>query len=247
MAARSNSTWKRFRNNVRNRMVSGMLVLVPVGVTLLVMRWVLGWMAGFLQPHLRVAVDRLEAALHLEHVPPAALEIAITVISVLGFLAVVYLAGGLAKDVIGRRLIAAAESILMRVPLARSIYSAAKQVVEAVAMPTQANLRTVVLLEFPRRESWSVGFMTGRVADSGPQDMLKVFVPTTPNPTTGFFIMLPFQQVTMTDLTVEEAFKVIMSGGIVSPAALGERLMVAQAKASAAGGSDGQGAQDAGK
>jgi len=218
--------WQGLRRNVRNRLVSGMLVLVPVGVTLLVMRWVLQWMAGFLQPFVEKLAFHLATALNMGHIPPQALKVPLMIVSIAGFLLAVYLTGALAQAVVGRRLIHAGETVLMRVPLARTIYSAAKQVMEAIATPTRSALRTVVLVEFPRRGIWSVGFLTGRLVEAEDHGMLKVFVPTTPNPTTGFFVIVPQEDVMITDMTVEEAFKMIISGGIVSPSALGGKLPV---------------------
>ena len=220
--------WQSIRRNVRNRLMAGMLVLVPVGVTLLVMRWVLQWMAGFFQPIVEKLTVRLDTALDMTHIPPQVLQVPLMIVSIAGFLLAVYLVGALAQAVIGRRLIQAGETVLMRVPLARTIYSAAKQVMEAIAIPTRSALRTVVLVEFPRLGIWSVGFLTGRVVEADDQGMLKVFVPTTPNPTTGFFVIVPHEDVVTTDLTVEEAFKMIISGGIISPAALEGRLPTAQ-------------------
>jgi uncharacterized membrane protein len=212
------------RRNIRNRMVAGMLVLVPVGVTLLVMRWVLQWMAGFLQPPL----ERLARSLDMAYIPPQVISVLLTIVSIAGFLLAVYVTGALAQAVVGRRLIRAGETVLMRVPLASTIYSAAKQVMEAIAAPSKSALRTVVLVEFPRRGAWSVGFLTGRLLEDQDYGMAKVFVPTTPNPTTGFFVIIPQDEVMITDLTVEEAFKMIISGGIVSPAALDDRLCTRQ-------------------
>jgi uncharacterized membrane protein len=226
MKDRPKTRWQGMRRNVRNRLVSGMLALVPVGITLLVMRWVLQWMAGFFQPLVEHLVLRLTTALDLGEIPPQAMEIPLMIVSVLGFLAAVYLTGALAQAMIGRRLIHAGETVLMRVPLASTIYSSAKQVMEAIAAPTRSALRTVVLVEFPRRGTWSVGFMTGRLLETQGRGMLKVFVPTTPNPTTGFFVIVPQEDVIMTEMTVEEAFKMIISGGIVSPESLGEKMAV---------------------
>jgi len=220
MRDKPKTIWRGLRYRFRTRLISGMLVLVPIGVTLLLMRWVLQWMAGFLQPFVEKLAFRLATALDMTHIPLQAIKFPLMIVSIIGFLLVVYLTGSLAQAVVGRRLIHAGETVLMRVPLARTIYSAAKQVMEAIAMPTRSALRTVVLVEFPRRGTWSVGFLTGRLIEAQDQGMLKVFIPTTPNPTTGFLVIVPQKDVTMTNMTVEEAFKMIISGGIVSPAAL---------------------------
>ena len=175
-------------------LISGMPVLAPVGVALLVMRWVLQWMAGFLQPLVERLALHLAKAFDMGHIPPQVLKVPLMIVSIVGFLLGVYLTGALAQAVIGRRLIHADETVLMRVPLARTIYSAAKQVMEAIATPPRSALRTVVLVEFPRRGIWSVGFLTGRLVEAEDHGMQKAFVPTTPNPTTGFFVLVPQEE-----------------------------------------------------
>ena len=232
MKSQTTTRLQAVRRNIRNRMVSGVLVLVPVGVTLLVMRWVLQWMAGFLQPPL----EWLARSLDMAYIPAQAISVLLTIVSIAGFLLAVYVTGTLAQAVVGRRLIRAGETVLMRVPLASTIYSAAKQVMEAIAAPSKSALRTVVLVEFPRRGAWSVGFLTGRLLEDQDHGMAKVFVPTTPNPTTGFFVIVPQDEVMITDMTVEEAFKMVISGGIVSPEALDTRLCARQQGDSVLGG-----------
>jgi len=213
----TNPAWRRVRRNIRNRMVAGMFALVPIGITLLVMRWVLAWMAGFLRPLVEHLTYRLAAAFGIVNIRPELLKAPFMIISIVGFLAGVYAAGALAQAMVGRRLIRAGENALIKVPVAGTIYSAAKQVMDAFALPTQSALRNVVLVEFPRKGVWSVGFLTGAIRQTDGRELLKVFIPTTPNPTTGFFLILPSSDVIPTTLTVEDAFKMIISGGIVSP------------------------------
>ena len=105
MTDRHQTRWQGVRRSIRNRLVSGMLVLVPVGVTLLVMRWVLQWMAGFLQPFVEGLAARLGAAPGVGHIPPQLFKVPLMIVSIVGFLAAVYLTGALAQAVIGRRLI----------------------------------------------------------------------------------------------------------------------------------------------
>ncbi len=209
---------RKLWRTIRNRLVAGMLALVPLAVTLIAMRLVLGWMMGLFKPFVEKASLLLTSALGMEHVRPELLRAIVTVASIAGFLLLLYVTGSLAQAVFGRRLIRAGETLLMKVPLAGSIYSAARQVIEAVTLPTQSALSTVVLVEFPRRGAWSVGFLTGPLHQAYADGMLKVFVPTTPNPTTGFFLILPAADVLKTAMSVEDAFKMIISGGIVSPA-----------------------------
>ncbi|NLF31278.1 MAG: DUF502 domain-containing protein [Planctomycetes bacterium] len=169
MAGPWKTGWQRVRRNLRNRLASGMIVLVPIGVTLLVMRWVLGGVVALFQPLVEKMAVGLSAAPDMAHIPVQAIRISLMIVSILGFLLAVYLTGAMAHVMVGRRLIRAGEGVLMRVPLASTIYMAAKQVIEAVAAPTQSAFRTVVLVEFPRQDAWSIGFLTGRLGRRSPR------------------------------------------------------------------------------
>jgi uncharacterized membrane protein len=129
----------------------------------------------------------------------------------------VYLVGVLGQHLVGRRLIAATEKVWLKIPLARSIYAATKQVMEALSQPQGTAFKSVVLVEFPAPGLTAVGFLTGYIHDNAGRKYAKVLIPTTPNPTTGFLELVPAEKVTVTNLAVEEAFRMIISGGIVSP------------------------------
>lgn len=129
--------------------------------------------------------------------------------------------GALTAGFLGRIIIRAGERLLARMPVIRGIYSATKQVFETVLRQQSTAFREVVLLEYPRRGLWTVGFITGvatgdiQEATSG--DMVNVFVPTTPNPTSGFLLFVPRGDLTTLSMTVEEGIKMVVSGGIVIP------------------------------
>ncbi len=136
-------------------------------------------------------------------------------------LRIVLLTGVVVANFFGRRLVAAWESLLARIPLVRSIYASVKQVVETVFSKGDA-FRKVLLIEYPRRDLWTIAFLTGgtvpEVQAKTRREVVNVFVPTTPNPTSGFFIMIPAEDVTELDMSVEEGLKLIMSLGVVGPA-----------------------------
>lgn len=217
MAIHKNTMWSRIRTNVTNRLLSGMLLLMPFGVTLLVMRWLFGWVAGLVRPIIIRFLPLLSLIPFTDSLPDSLITFCVVVLTIIVLFAIVYFIGEIGQRVLGRRMLKVTEKLVQRIPLARSIYTATKQVIQAVSIPDKTTLKSVVLVEFPRPGYKAIGFFTGYIQDSSGKKLCKVFIPTTPNPTTGFFELVPVEEVTKTTLTVEEAFKMIISGGIVSP------------------------------
>ena len=138
-------------------------------------------------------------------------------------LVMITLVGALAAGFIGRWLIRMGESVLARMPIVRSIYSASKQVLETVMASQSDAFRDVVLVQYPRKGLWVIGFVTGNTKGEVQQrthdDTVNVFVPTTPNPTSGFLLFCPRQELVFLDMSVDDALKLVVSGGIVTPPA----------------------------
>lgn len=196
--------------HIRSRMLSGLLLLVPLAVTVFVVRAVFGLIATYISPMLTRFLGDLPAFL-------------VPVISLMVFLVFLYLVGVVTAFVVGRRLLALGEAIILRIPLIKSIYALTKQVVDVFSASKGAGFRSVAVVEFPRPGLKAVGFVTGRIRDADGQELVKVFIPTAPNPTTGFLELVPADQVQATDMRVEEAFTMLVSGGVISP----ERLVPA--------------------
>jgi uncharacterized membrane protein len=137
-------------------------------------------------------------------------------------LLVVFLTGLLGANIIGQAVVERWELLLGRIPLVRSIYNSVKQVSDTVLAPNGQAFREAVLVQYPRLGSWTIAFLTGspsgEVADKLNGDFVSVYVPTTPNPTSGFFLMMPRQDVRILDMTVDAALKYIISMGVVAPA-----------------------------
>ena len=189
---------------VRARFISGLLVLVPLAVTVVVLKFILGTLTAFVVPLLEPWLgDVPQVAL-----VPAALAVAF---------ALIYLAGLVATHIVGRRLIQFGETVLLKLPIVRSVYGASKQVVDTLSQGTQAAFQAVVLVAFPHPASQAVGFVTGHLLDPSGRRRYRVFVPTTPNPTSGFLLILPAEAVEFTDISVEEGLKMIVSGGVLAP------------------------------
>jgi uncharacterized membrane protein len=131
------------------------------------------------------------------------------------------LIGMLTANFLGRAVMRLGESIVNRMPVVRNLYSTLKQIFETVFAQTSRSFREVVLVEYPRRGIWVIGFVTGRttgeVQESRPEDLINVFLPTTPNPTSGFLLFIPREDLITLDMTIEQGIKMVISGGIVTP------------------------------
>ncbi len=218
------SFYKNISLNVRNRLLSGIFVIVPFAVTIVIIFWLFNTLKGFLEPIVNKVLAFLLKIHLMQQLPEHYVKYAISLATILCLLFIIYLIGAIAKFVAGRKLLGLGETLVMRIPLASTIYSATKQVTTALSLPDNTAFKSVVMVEFPRKGMYSLGFLTGSIPDIFTPDAskkyCKVFIPTSPNPTTGFFIMLPAGDVLLTKMTVEEAFKMIISGGIVAPETL---------------------------
>ncbi len=198
-------------NTLRRYLVAGLLVWVPLGITLFVVRLLVDWMDGSLL--LIPAPYRPDALLGF-HIPG---------LGVLLSLLVLLITGLFAANLFGRSLVLMWEHFLARIPVVRSIYSGAKQLAETFFSDTGNSFRKVVLVEFPRPGLWTLAFITGTDVGEAQQktgrEVLNVYVPTTPNPTGGYFVMVPRADVVELEMSVDDGLKMLMSMGAVVPGA----------------------------
>ena len=203
----------------RRYLIAGLLVWLPLGVTLLVFKLLVGLVENLLE--LMPAAYRPEALLGLE------IPYLNVILALLAMFIVVVVTGLLAANLFGRKLVAMWESLLGRIPLVRSIYQSAKQVAETVFSSTGKSFRKVLLIEYPRKGLYTLAFQTGNSAGEVQQrsgeEVTTVFVPTTPNPTSGFIIFVPTKDVLELEMGVEEALKMVISLGMVEPEWPGEK------------------------
>jgi|TARA_Y100000815_G_scaffold126005_1_gene113582 uncharacterized membrane protein len=190
---------------IRNYFIAGVVVLIPIGVTF--------YLTIFL---VKISSRILPKEINPNHYLPyniPGLEIIISII-------LITLIGWLSLSFIGRRLLNLFNNILKKIPILRTIYSAIGQMTETFTK-TDKDKKNVVLVEYPRKGSWAVGFATkentGEISDKVKKDLINVFVPTTPNPTSGFLLMFPKDEVIYLDLTFEQASKFIVSAGTSNP------------------------------
>jgi len=193
-----------FDAHFRARLVSGLLILVPLAITLFILDFIINFLTAFVRPLMRPWVGDLP-------------EYALTLIALAVMVVLIYFVGLVTTHILGRRAIYWGEQILLRLPIVKTVYSASKQVVETFSSSTGATFQAVVLIEFPRKGSSAVGFITGTIRNPEGKTLYRVFVATTPNPTSGFLIILPEEDVTFTDISVEDGVKMIVSGGMLAP------------------------------
>jgi uncharacterized membrane protein len=194
---------------MRRYLIAGLLVWVPLGITL--------WVMHFLLTSLDAVLLVLPEAAQPRHV----FGFDIPGLGVVLAFLILFVTGVIAANFAGARLILAWEAVLGRIPFVKSIYSSVKQVSDTLLSSKGNAFRKALLVEFPREGSWTIAFLTGTPAASVapylPDEHVSVYVPTTPNPTGGYFLMLPRSQVRELDMTVDEALKYIISMGVVAP------------------------------
>jgi uncharacterized membrane protein len=193
----------------RAHFFAGILVSIPLAITVWVFAWVFNLVDSFLRP--------LVADLSGYNIP--GVGVAITLL-------LVYLVGVVASNVLGRRLIRWAESGVARIPVAKYIYSGTRQIIQSFQAPAQTGFMQVVLVEFPRKGTRTIGFITNVLSDDVGGRMYNVFIPTSPNPTSGFLQIVPETEIIRTELSVDDALKMVVSGGRMSPQEVSDKLFV---------------------
>jgi uncharacterized membrane protein len=194
---------------MKRYLIAGLLVWVPLGITI----WVLVFLVSTLDQTLLLLPESAR--------PEALVGFHIPGLGVVLFFALLLLTGVVAANFFGARLIGVWESLLGRIPVVKSIYSSVKQVSDTLLSDSGNAFRKALLVEYPYRGCWTIAFQTGTpaiaVAKQLDEEHVSVYVPTTPNPTSGFFLMLPRSRVHDLDMTVDEALKYIISMGVVAP------------------------------
>jgi len=189
--------------------ITGLLIWVPLVITM----WVMNLLVSTMDQSLQLLPRALQTEQWLGmHIP--GLGVVLTLL-------VVFLTGLLAANFIGQRLVLFWERVLARIPVVNSIYNGVKQVSDTLFSPSGQAFRKALLIQYPRHGSWTIGFQTGvpggDVANHLRGDFVSVYVPTTPNPTSGFFLMMPKADVIELEMSIDDALKYVISMGVVSP------------------------------
>lgn len=198
--------------SLRASFLTGLIVIAPVGLTIWLIWSVIGWIDSVVLP-----------LVPYDFQPEEYIGINLRGIGVIIFLLFTIIVGWLAKGLLGRSLIRVAENVVQNVPVVRSIYSGVKQIAETVFAQSERSFEKACLFEYPRKGIWAIGFISttakGEVADRAATsgDLVSVFVPTTPNPTSGFLLFFPREDIMELEMSVEDAAKLVISAGLVYP------------------------------
>ena len=196
--------------HLRRYLVAGLLVWIPLGVTIFILRVLIGLM------------DRTLLLIPQQYRPEEWFGFTIPGLGLILTLLVLLITGLLAANIVGRSMVGLWESMLDRIPVVRSVYSAAKNFAEIVFSDSGQSFKKVLLIEYPRKGVYSLAFQTatnlGEVQGRTGEEMVCTFVPTTPNPTSGYIIILPKKDIIELDMEIDEALKMIISLGVVVPA-----------------------------
>jgi uncharacterized membrane protein len=209
---------RRFRivPRLRTYFFAGVLVTMPLAVTFLVAWWFIGVVDDYVVP-------LIPAGWNPDHYlkETVGFEVGLPGLGLVVLFIAITLIGALTAGFLGRFVVTIGERILAQMPVIRSFYSAIKQILETVLKQQSKAFRQAVLVEYPRRGIWAIGFITGategEVQNLTMQEVVNVFLPTTPNPTSGFLLFIPRKDLVILDMSVEEAVKMVISGGIVTP------------------------------
>ena len=197
---------------LRASFLTGLVVIAPIGLTIWLIWTVVGWIDGWVLP---LVPNRF--------LPEQYIGINLRGVGLIFFLVFTIIVGWMAKGLIGRSLISSAEGLVDRMPVVRSVYNGLKQIAETVFAQSETSFDKACLVQYPREGIWAIAFISttakGEIADGIPVDTEKVsvFLPTTPNPTSGFLLFLPRKDVIELDMSVEDAAKLIISAGLVYP------------------------------
>ena len=212
---------KKLNRRIRNVFITGLLITLPIALTYFILQFLFKNLDALSPVFTKVLID-LGAPIPEGYRIPA-LGLVITLLIVLAV-------GWCTTNFFGKRLIQLGEKIVGKIPFVRRIYKGSKQVVQSIAHADTRAFRKVVLIEFPRRGMLAIGFVTGEargeVQKNTCDDVLNVFVPTMPNPTSGFLVFAPPEELTEIDMSIEDGVKYVVSGGIVTT----ERLKITEAK-----------------
>ena len=210
---------------MRKYFVTGLLILVPLAITI----WVLNLIISTMDQSLLLLPERWR--------PEAVIGFHIPGLGTILTLLFIFLTGLATRNFIGKRIVWAWEGLLTRIPVVRSIYSSVKQVSDTLFSSSGNAFRKALLVQYPRQGSWTIAFLTGvpggDVRNHLQGDYVSIYIPTTPNPTSGFFLMVPRADTIELDMNVDEALKYIVSMGVVSPEHFEKKLIIDPAKVEA--------------
>ena len=209
----NNSYSFRVLAKVRGNFLAGLVVIAPIGFTMWIINSIIGWIDGWVLPLIPYNYHFAEY-----------IGINLKGLGVMFFLVFTVLVGWVAKGILGRTFLRVGENLVDRTPIVRSVYSGIKQIAETVLSSRDSSFEKACLIEYPRKGIWAIAFVAsdsrGEIAEKNPDkqnQLVSVFIPTTPNPTSGFLLFIPKSDIKYLDMTIEEAAKLVISAGLVYP------------------------------
>jgi uncharacterized membrane protein len=205
---------QRIKQDLKNDLIAGLLVVIPLATTIWLTITIASWVIEFL--------TRIPKQINpYDNLHPILVNLLNLVVGLTVPLLCILLIGLMARNIAGRWLLDFGEQFLQAIPLAGAVYKTLKQLLETLLKDSGGKFRRVILVEYPRPGIWAIAFVTGtmssEIQSQMTRPMLSIFIPTTPNPTTGWYAIVPEDDVLNLSMSIEDAFKVIISGGIVSP------------------------------
>jgi uncharacterized membrane protein len=219
-------------SRMRRIFITGLIILLPLLITVTLLYFLFKIINAYITPLVRRLIDLIVSGVFgaaLRDFEPFLRSLTIP-IGLLLTLLLIFLLGALGTNLIGRRILKSLDRLILRIPLVKSVYGAAQQLMQSIRFSHQAGFSRVVLVEYPRRGLWTMGFLTqeypGGMEGFDRGDLVSVFLPTTPNPTSGWLVVTPRSEVRLLDLTIEDGVKFIISGGIVGPPMISSSLLM---------------------
>ena len=209
----NNSYSFRVLAKIRGNFLAGLIVIAPIGFTMWIINSIIGWIDGWVLPLIPYNYHFAEY-----------IGINLKGLGVIFFLVFTVIVGWVGKGILGRTFLRIGENLVDRTPIVRSVYSGIKQIAETVLSSRDSSFDKACLIEYPRKGIWAIAFVAsdsrGEIAEKNSDkenQLVSVFIPTTPNPTSGFLLFIPKSDITYLDMTIEEAAKLVISAGLVYP------------------------------
>lgn len=209
----NNSYSFRVLAKIRGNFLAGLIVIAPIGFTMWIINSIIGWIDGWVLPLIPYNYHFAEY-----------IGVNLKGLGVIFFLVFTVIVGWVGKGILGRTFLRIGENLVDRTPIVRSVYGGIKQIAETVLSSRDSSFDKACLIEYPRKGIWAIAFVAsdskGEIAEKNPNkknQLVSVFIPTTPNPTSGFLLFIPKSDITYLDMTIEEAAKLVISAGLVYP------------------------------
>lgn len=208
------SFWRKILSAIRHNIVAGLFFLLPIAITYLVLRFLFNTIDGVIYPAIQQLLMNFNPR-WARNLPRGA--------GIVILLIVVYLVGLLGSNIFGRWIGKSIQKLFLRVPFVGIIYSTAKQLIESFSGEGTTGFKRVVMVEYPRANCWAIGFLTNLATDENGKQLALVYIPTTPTPNSGLLTVVPIENVYDTDISVQDAMRMVLSGGTVAPQELKKR------------------------